>query len=175
MSNRRRWWGWLARWRHSHGYGVHSPFAYDMIVNTLRGRDPYYAYQHIDAQAGGHRLILRVACRLKPRVVSASGHDSRQVMSVMRMYDSRVTFSTSLPLDMAILTPGACRDDYVRAVEVLRAGGCVILLDSRSDTDGLRLIAESMPASGLMTFSNGRVYIAVGRADLPRQHFELYF
>lgn len=38
------------RWRHTRGYGVHSPYAYDMVCSVLRpGRKyAYYGYEDID-------------------------------------------------------------------------------------------------------------------------------
>ncbi|MCH5235942.1 MAG: hypothetical protein J1E16_11675 [Muribaculaceae bacterium] len=39
---------WYLRWRHSKGYGVHSPYAYRFITEVLRpGNYGYYAYDHL--------------------------------------------------------------------------------------------------------------------------------
>lgn len=56
------------RWRHTRGYGVHSPFAYGLIKNVLRpGRGyAYYAYHDIEAVAqntGGIEVAAQ-ACML---------------------------------------------------------------------------------------------------------------
>lgn len=61
------------RWRHSRGYGVHSPFAYDIVKNVVSpGHYAYYAYKDIDrallvpgASVSNHlrhdaRLLLRL-------------------------------------------------------------------------------------------------------------------
>ena len=49
------------RWRHGHGYGVHSPYAYHIVREVLRPSDQvgYYAYTDI------HSLCRRYAapCR----------------------------------------------------------------------------------------------------------------
>lgn len=63
------------RWRHSHGYGVHSPFAYDIVKEVLHpGRDyRYYAYTDIDNALENQgawkcrreaRILLRLAARM---------------------------------------------------------------------------------------------------------------
>ena len=38
------WEGYL-RWRHSHGFGVHSPYAYHIVTGVIRPGDyGYYGY-----------------------------------------------------------------------------------------------------------------------------------
>lgn len=37
------------RFRHGRGFGVHSPFAFNFILKTLRERTPYYAYPALDS------------------------------------------------------------------------------------------------------------------------------
>lgn len=41
---------WLGRFRHRCGYGVHSPFAFDLITNVIYERTPYYAYSSLEAE-----------------------------------------------------------------------------------------------------------------------------
>lgn len=66
------------RWRHGRGFGVHSPFAYRFIIETLRERLPYYGYDCIEALACGKgyapekrvlRLVFRIIVRFTPRTV----------------------------------------------------------------------------------------------------------
>lgn len=66
------------RWRHSRGFGVHSPFAYDLVKNVISpGNYAYYGYWDIDKailspQANAYpsmrkdaRLLLRLLVWLK--------------------------------------------------------------------------------------------------------------
>lgn len=54
------------RWRHSKGYGIHSPFAYRFVTDVLNPKSyGYYAYWNIDELLKGkensdYRLIHRV-------------------------------------------------------------------------------------------------------------------
>ena len=71
--------GAYLRWRHSHGYGVHSPFAYRFVEQAVRpGRGySFYGYADIDASLTGFkgsaygrtrhdaRLLLRCAAFLR--------------------------------------------------------------------------------------------------------------
>ncbi len=37
------------RWRHSRGFGVHSPFAYEIVINAVTpGKYSYYGYEDIE-------------------------------------------------------------------------------------------------------------------------------
>ena len=38
---------WLRRFRHRCGYGVHSPFAFNLITQVIYENTPYYKYKHL--------------------------------------------------------------------------------------------------------------------------------
>ena len=77
---------WLSRIRYRCGYGVHSPFAYDLIVHVIHERLPYYAYGFLQkeqewmtrerGEAWGRndslklkRLLFRLVNRMQPDTV----------------------------------------------------------------------------------------------------------
>lgn len=82
------------RWRRSHGFGVHSPFAYDFITKVLCEREAaYYAYAEIAAfcpkarRAGINeifagkdmsvpeaQMIFRILCYFNPAEIIEMGH-----------------------------------------------------------------------------------------------------
>lgn len=49
----------LGRYRHSKGFGIHSPFAFGFVLNVLRERCPYYAYQTIEEYRSGAKQSAR--------------------------------------------------------------------------------------------------------------------
>lgn len=67
------------RWRHTRGYGVHSPFGYQLVTRVIRpGKVSYYGYADIDhALSGPHigrlrreaRMLLRLAAMLNPESI----------------------------------------------------------------------------------------------------------
>lgn len=67
------------RWRHTRGYGVHSPFGYQLVTRVIRpGHVAYYGYADIDhALSGPHigrlrreaRMLLRLAAMLNPESI----------------------------------------------------------------------------------------------------------
>ncbi len=51
---------WLRRLPYRRGYGVHSPFAYDLLTQVIYSPGRYYDYQQLDAQfSRGDRILLR--------------------------------------------------------------------------------------------------------------------
>ena len=42
---------WLRRFRHRCGYGVHSPFAFNLITNVIYEKNKYYCYKPLAAEA----------------------------------------------------------------------------------------------------------------------------
>lgn len=67
------------RWRNSHGFGVHSPFGYQLVERVIKcPKDyAYYAYADIDrccrrehypqSIASEAKMLLRLVCFLKPQ------------------------------------------------------------------------------------------------------------
>ena len=58
-----------SRHHRSHGFGIHSPFAFRFVLDVLRERNPYYAYEEIDLLRKA--VVNAVGRHLKhPRVIS---------------------------------------------------------------------------------------------------------
>lgn len=85
---------WYKRWRHGHGYGVHSPFAYRMVREVLRPPNSYAYYAENDLPHAELRLLYRLLVDLKPETVtiaaeSMAGHLQRLVS--MAVPSARIT------------------------------------------------------------------------------------
>ncbi len=73
---------WLLRVRHRRGYGVHSPFAYNMIRRVFFETQPFYAYAPLQHTVGSRRnrwqtradrLMLRLANEVQPQRLMVCG------------------------------------------------------------------------------------------------------
>ena len=65
---------WLKRFRHTRGYGVHSPFAFRFITECLRERLAYYAY---DSFTGIEQcLAFRLAVFFQPEKIKSMSKDA---------------------------------------------------------------------------------------------------
>lgn len=82
---------WYKRWRHGHGFGVHSPFAYRMVREVLRPSHDtaYYAYDDL-ARARRHHpamisareteLLYRILIDLRPATVAIASDESAELI-----------------------------------------------------------------------------------------------
>lgn len=167
--------------RRSRGFGIHSPFAYDLVMNTLRDSNVYshYAYDSLDAFGQSPygvtllRLIVRLIARFNPGEVLVSGDPSGVLARVVEIAGAQLA-STGYSPEMVILAgrgddPGAL-DVAVRCVN---AGGTVLLLDRRRDAQVAEAVKKSMDRG--MTFYSRHKFLATGARHLPRQDFELMF
>lgn len=84
---------WLRRFRHRCGYGVHSPFAFELITQVIYQRTPYYKYTELaetekkesreKGRAWTHaesrkvrRLLFRLVNRVQPALIVDAGTPS---------------------------------------------------------------------------------------------------
>ncbi len=97
------------RLKRSHGFGVHSPFAFYFIRRVLCERTPYYAYQEIAERrqvahdrarhVKGHsrvmslkhaKMIYRILCHFKPLTLLQIGSTHGLTTDTALLYDSRL-------------------------------------------------------------------------------------
>ncbi len=83
---------WLSRFRCRCGYGVHSPFAFNLITHVIYEKEHYYAYRELckvvneqkhtqprgwnDVSTKVNRLLFRLANRFQPQVIVECGKAS---------------------------------------------------------------------------------------------------
>ncbi len=173
--------------RRSRGFGIHSPFAFDLVLRTLRERDHYYVYSEIsrmrqEAVRNGAkdlpsekvlRLTVRLIARFKPRRVMICGDSSGLIAGAVKLADSRISISTEGP-SMVILTGhGDATEGVETAAATVRAGGVVFLLDRRKAPHAAETIRSAMQRG--MTFYSRHKLLAVGARHLPRQDFEIAY
>lgn len=79
---------WLSRFRHRCGYGVHSPFAFNLITDVIYEKRAYYAYidlknrvrqaegEGVPVKTGSkvNKLLFRLVNRMQPQTVIELGH-----------------------------------------------------------------------------------------------------
>lgn len=152
----------ITRWWRSKGHGIHSPYAYRIVTEVLPERGRYYAYDRIETMEGSRRLklLFRLVCELTPRTVCAPGITAEEKEAIL-LADSRVRFVDS-PAE-ADLSIGALPPE-------LRERQATAVWNTDSGWEDFK---KTLNAG--MTFSNGKIGIAVNRQGLPRQDFESRF
>lgn len=169
------------RWRHGRGFGVHSPFAYDFIVETLRQELPYYAYDVIDAMAAGRdgdigrldarrlRQVFRIAARFNPSRVAITGSRGSDALrfAIACAVPRADLDAAASSADMVVVCgadPGSVRPDAV----------CVFPDIAGSDDEVCERLWRGVSRG--MRFDNARgMTVIVASEHLPRQRFDVRF
>ena len=93
---------WIRRWRHTRGYGVHSPLAFKIVKECIRPDKKYgfYCDEYLDFEYHGDRiglrharLIIRLLHTLRPAHVWMPGTDKR-ILTAIRMIMPRLRVAT---------------------------------------------------------------------------------
>lgn len=120
---------WLYRFRHRCGYGVHSPFAFNLITHVIYETTPYYKYKELASEQK----------RLMPQKDRAWGYESLKVKRLLfrlvnyaqpaTIVDAGMQAASSLYLKAA--KEGA---DYTAAADLseLRDGRLLPLVEGRT-------------------------------------------
>lgn len=106
------------RFRHRHGYGVHSPFAFDLITGVIYGRYHFYAYESLFKQRlklslglphysiRVDKLLFRLVNRFQPNLVVEVGTGSGlsiRYMAAAKKEARYVTFDVERHEDVSLM------------------------------------------------------------------------
>ena len=157
---------WYKRLRHTYGFGVHSPSAYSLVMETLResGVYGYYAYGELGGRRRRElRLVYRLSAHFRPSEIAFYG-DNPALEAAARMGLQKSASSGSL---MAIVD----KDYRGEGDSRLEEAAVVYFGDARS--------ALAAKVKGGMTA--GHIFAAPRRAlikrdpGLPLEVFSLNF
>lgn len=97
----------ITRWRHTRGYGVHSPLAFRIVTECVRpdSRYAYYADSRIEYLYAGDRrrcrqmrLIVRLIDQLRPEEVWMPGAERRAAKVISEAFPSlRISIRQAAP------------------------------------------------------------------------------
>lgn len=166
-------WQSYLRWRHSHGFGVHSPFAYELVTSVVRpGKYGYYGYRDIDISldAAGNftarrrndaRLLLRLLVVMRSRRLIHSSTLSPETRAAAKAAGAscvslRKCQDPGRPGDLLLSTGDIPSSTVGRFID---AGVHVLALDPPRE---LSSRFEAMTSNGIV-FIGKRIILAVPR------------
>lgn len=164
----------FARWRHGKGFGIHSPFAYRFVTETLRQQCAYYAYSELHHKAV-LRLVVRLVASFKPRKVYISSPASEAFAVAVHLADSRVECLAFQPGETTVFEEHSmlildCRGMSADEVSALFSR------NPRPHALLFNLAGKLSLADYGMTFrNNSRTVVVTSYPHLPRQDFEVKF
>lgn len=164
---------WFKRYRHSRGFGVHSPFAFRLITECLREKCPYYAY---DGFSGFEQcLALRLAVFFQPEAIRPLGKDVAYLAKAAQKACPKAMPCDSPALngldavchELLMVGPGATAEAAVEAGAV--DGSAVMVVSNKAAVGAMQ---QRMEALGFgMSFIDGDSAIFAVFPALPRQTF----
>lgn len=159
--------GWISRYRHGRGFGVHSPFAYRLITEVLREKLPYYDWGSIKGKQ--ERLLYRLACRFRPETVSAPA----PLADIVRLAEPKA-HPTSIDKAAFVVIDTSDKPDAILAT--LKRGATLIILCNHHK----RLVDSILPTLadlgyGMVFDNESDTALIVANPKLPFQVFKTRF
>lgn len=141
------------RWRHTRGYGVHSPYAYSLLTEAVTMPYAYYGYSRIDRllrpsarqslTARRSRLALRLAAFLKPESICVTDQSARLLHTAVREGRPSARFYAPRAVGKAafVVSPTGDADEEILA-ERVREGAAILAFGISPEAS--RRIADCM-------------------------------
>lgn len=145
----------ISRFRHSRGFGVHSPFAFRMVHDVIRPRYEYYREEELQTLAKDSclrkvcGLLFRLTARLGFRQAMVASDAPAAVRKALEMARGDIEISTSLPKGKSIIFLPHSKLGEVDACA--REGNVVVCV--RPSGEDIRKICEGR-RSGLLLYSS---------------------
>lgn len=158
--------------RHRHGFGVHSPLAFQGVKRVISpGRTDYYGYHDIDAELERNmdkvsarllygwradaRFLLRFCVWMQPQTVHVNDVVNPLLLTALKAYDSRLIPISGTEevaeADLIVCDAGTAKNSiHIAEKNIGRDGGMAIVFNPESDC-AKRLFA-ALP-HGVMLYS----------------------
>lgn len=165
---------YIRRWRHTRGYGVHSPLAFQIVKECIRPDtrygfycDPYLDFEYHDDRQGLRRarLIIRLLHILRPTQVWMTGADKRLTTAIqMIMPRLRVATRKDCPKDT----------DFIISLNSSDAEKCWKEMDDMEEC-GMVLFGkpDEIPAGVTLEMESKNFSILLRRTGMQKLKYEL--
>jgi len=173
------------RWRHTRGFGVHSPYAYDLVKYVIRPEKGYlfYGYEDIKSAVRGEhcgsrvereaKMLHRLMVALRPDSIFLPHGISAAYQAAVSSSDSRILIERR-PRHASGCRMIASHHDFI-SLDVLRSHIAVDgnILAVRNIPEGwMQALFESLPA-GLMFYSPRNVII-INRPHMRKIGYSMF-
>lgn len=175
-------WNYYIRWRHSKGFGVHSPYAYRFVTEVLRP-GPYgrYCYWDIEDKLEGRerndykfikliKFIIRLALFLNSkRIISSPDLRISEIIAgilkipIFNCVDNISKFSSK---DLLIFE--GSMDIYVLK-EIIESGAAVLAI---RPADSIRSLLDKPISKGLL-LKDSQILILISRPEMEYISYDI--
>lgn len=172
------------RWRHTRGFGVHSPFAFRFVRDVLREHvgygyytDGYYHKLTADmSKCVRHRyaICFRIVARLAPKCIFMSPQLDTRLESLLHKAEDRVSCRVSVPESVPDSSLVICLAEELNALRIRLKEANDVTLVILYLSQYPRLIdrlASSMPGGWI--FEGKDMAVLVSRSDMDLYRLRL--
>lgn len=174
--------------RTTYGFGVHSPFAFEMITSVLRGKNNYYALTAMMQRSNRRdcsvisdfgRLLFQLAMYFAPHEISVYG--TPPYVATALVDSARVELGTQCENSDMLVYYGRAADavGWKNFLQALQSQSTFIALIYFEDASALgkELLAKLIVDThqGMTFLSGSRKMVIAGLQNLPRQDYKLLF
>lgn len=158
------------RWRHSRGFGIHSPFAFRFVTEVLCLPKEYGYYAYLDITEPDMRTLFRVATRFQPQKVAFIDCDTKAVRNAVFMAAPKAKPSAIFEADFIVFN---AKKNRKLPYDAIPSTANLVILNYTRWKD-YQLYRESL-AAGMIFANRKSMAIAATYAYLPRQDFNVKF
>ncbi|MBR1712302.1 MAG: hypothetical protein IJ722_02710 [Alloprevotella sp.] len=180
---------WLARLSRRKGFGLQSPFAYNLVTRVVHERGEYYAYGELGRQRAGatlperdDRLLLRLANDFRPRHCLLLGGVAAVTRAYLQAGCSACRFSETpgtdgLQPEMLLALPGGTTSETLAdALASLAPRALIVLPGIRDSVHGRTLWRQVLAHPACRTSFDFCIHgIAYTDSRLTQAHYVVSF
>lgn len=170
--------------RNTFGFGVHSPFAFEMITQVLRSCHHYYGLEElkrgrfIQKIPQGHRIervVLNIAMKFRPGSIKLITLPNEELNEFIRYIDGNIGDKRT-DIDLYVLVHA--EPQYLQDLFITQDGRsfiAVVIEKNKRDLNKNIDLVKSLLQAG-MTFTNcGKMCVIATFPFLPRQDFKILY
>ena len=176
----------LKTFRTTHGFGVHSPFAYEMATSVLRGRACYYALEKLDELFSPSprirtlgRLLFKLALKFKPSAIEIYGEKDAYIQHVVVEADNNLGQERNNLKLLFFTGLGGIGEKWREFYEALQVDNEYIavirLSNSRKERLAIIKALNRELKHGMTFLARNRLMIVASFYHLPRQNYKMRF
>lgn len=176
-------------YRTSRGFGVHSPFAFNLITRVLRERSPYYSYEEVTETLDANgllssrnlhtsKLLMRLAYKFLPEEIILMGDDALKFKPLSLLIEENLGQERKSAALYFLSGKNLNLKETASGAGIIFEGRNILLADVENLSKETLHMLQSFKSARTdgMTFSSSRGYLLmVGNKYLPRQDFKLKF
>lgn len=167
----------LMRWRHTRGFGVHSPFAFSFLTDVVRPLPSQYAYyasgklRELTRQLpkrlrAEYAMLFRLCARQSPRQVCLSANTETNLASALALIVGKKSVHTHMPQNLKKGTLAVCSAIELDRLPALESGVALVIRYLTRKPQVLHQLIPTLPGGWVFEGLDSAIIITDGRQNI---------